>query len=347
MDTLPHTAQLLYAQLMESLRAQSIPQTRGLSFVSKQIKDNRYWYAQYTIGSKKQQTYMGPDSEQLRHLMASFETSLEEIAPLAEHTSGLVRMLKQSRCYSPLKGEFRVLQMLDLMGYFKAGGILVGSHAFFSYANMLGVSFEGEDLRTSDIDLVPDSPIMLALPEDQEEFGQRVLASGYGFFEIPKLNNKHPSTSYMSRKENIKLDLVTPLIGKPSSKPVYIASINGYAEPVRFLDYLLEDVQQAAIIEGSGILINIPHPARYAIHKLVVAERRPASDTLKKRKDIRQAELLLSILLDEDTYSVELAVEAAQAMPAKFMTQVHRGLGKLQPDIKERLSAIINSPSSN
>jgi len=342
MKRLSHATQLLYSQLLESLQMQSIPQTRGLSFVSKRVKGNQYWYAQYTVGSKKQQSYIGPDSEQLRDLMAQFEANLEKVAPHAEHTAGLVRMLKQKRCYSPLRGEFRVLQMLDLMGYFKAGGILVGSHAFFSYANMLGVSFQGEDLRTSDIDLVPDPAIMLALPGDQDAFGQRLLASGFEFFEIPKLNNKHPSTSFVSRKEDIKLDLIIPLIGKPSGKPVYIAPINGYAEPVRFLDYLLEDVQQAAIIEGSGLLVSIPHPARYAIHKLVVAQRRPASDTLKKRKDIRQAELLLSILMDDDVYGMELAIKAAYSMPAKFMTEAKRSLGRLTPTMKVRLKAMVD-----
>lgn len=110
---------------------------------------------------------------------------------------------------------------------------------------------------------------------------------------------------------------------------------------MRFLDYLLNDVQQAAIIEGSGLLISIPHPARYAIHKLVVAERRPASDTTKKRKDIRQAELLLSVLLDDDEYAVELAIKAAFAMPAKFITEAKRSLGKLSPEIKIRLKTII------
>ena len=162
MHRLPHTTQLLYSQLLESLRMQSSPQTRGLSFVSKQVKGNRYWYAQYTIGSKKQQRYIGPDNVQLHDLIANFESFMEKVAPHAEHTASLVRMLKQNQCYSPLKGEFRVLQML-------------------------------------------------ALPGDQEAFGQRLLESGFDFFEIPKLNNKHPSTSFKSRKEDIKLDLITPL----------------------------------------------------------------------------------------------------------------------------------------
>ena len=37
---------------------------------------------------------------------------------------------------------------------------------------------------------------------------------------------------------------------------------------MRFLEYLLEDRQVAAIAFRSGILVNVPTPARFALHKL-------------------------------------------------------------------------------
>jgi len=58
--------------------------------------------------------------------------------------------------------------------------------------------------------------------------------------------------------------MLTPLIGKPSSKPVLITALNTYAEPMRFLDYLLVDTQSAILIARAGILVNVPTPARYA-----------------------------------------------------------------------------------
>ena len=341
MKRFSHTAQLLYSELLEELRSLSIPQTRGLSFVNKKIKTGMYWYTQYTIGAIKKQSFIGPDSEELRGLIDQFKSNIKQASVDIEKAADLVRMLKQNKCYSPLKGEFRVLQMLDTMGYFRAGGILVGSHAFFSYSNMLGVSFKGQDLRTSDIDLVPDTRIMLALPNNQGSFRDSVLGSGFDFFEIPKLNHKHPSTSFSSRKEDIKLDLLTPMHGKTSHKPVYIKAIDGYAEPIRFLDYLLDDVQQAAVIEGSGMLINIPHPARYAIHKLMLSARRPVADSLKRRKDLRQSELLIDILKEDDPHSLVAAFKAAAGMPDKFMQQVKSGIGRLSKDNQNFLNEML------
>ena len=63
------------------------------------------------------------------------------------------------------------------------------------------------------------------------------------------------------------------------------------------MEYLLQDVQQGVAFAGIGAtLVNLPHPARYALHKLVVAGERPVARIAKSNKDIRQAAALLSWL---------------------------------------------------
>ncbi|MCG8671433.1 MAG: nucleotidyltransferase domain-containing protein [Pseudomonadales bacterium] len=217
----------------------------------------------------------------------------------------------------------------------------MGSHAFFSYENMLGYSFKGSDLRTSDIDLVPDTGIMLALPNKEESFKDKILNSSFGFFEVPKLNHKHPSTTFKSKKQDIRLDIITPMYGPTNTKPIYIKALDSYAEPVRFLDYLLDDVQQAAVIEGSGLIINVPHPARYALHKLVVCSRRPAADSNKRKKDARQCNMLIEILKDDDPASIEAAVLAAKEMPSKFLVEAGKSLPLLTLDNQKVLKAYL------
>ena len=49
-------------------------------------------------------------------------------------------------------------------------------------------------------------------------------------------------------------------------------------------------------MSGRGILVNVPQPARYAIHKLVISQRRAASMQVKVIKDLHQAASLLEIL---------------------------------------------------
>jgi hypothetical protein len=40
------------------------------------------------------------------------------------------------------------------------------------------------------------------------------------------------------------------------------------------------------------LLVNVPSPARYALHKVVIARRRATGQAAKARKDIQQATLL-------------------------------------------------------
>ena len=54
-------------------------------------------------------------------------------------------------------------------------------------------------------------------------------------------------------------------------------------------------------------MVNLPHPARYALHKLVVAGERPASRIAKSNKDIAQAAALLGVLADAAPGQVEEA----------------------------------------
>jgi len=66
------------------------------------------------------------------------------------------------------------------------------------------------------------------------------------------------------------------------------------------MEYLLQDVQQAAVLNAAGVVLtNVPHPARYALHKLIVAGERPAARIAKSNKDIQQAAALLEVLREQ------------------------------------------------
>src|SRR3546814_14487211 len=49
---------------------------------------------------------------------------------------------------TPVLGRhFRIVQRLSDYGFFRAGGVLVGTHAFLSFGNMLGVRWAGTEER--------------------------------------------------------------------------------------------------------------------------------------------------------------------------------------------------------
>ena len=84
------------------------------------------------------------------------------------------------------------------------------------------------------------------------------------------------------------------------------------AQPLSGIDYLIAESVRAVIIGGSGVLVNVPKPARFAFHKLWVAQQRNISEQAKARKDIRQAEQLLEVLAEDRPGDLTAAWRAAE-----------------------------------
>jgi hypothetical protein len=49
------------------------------------------------------------------------------------------------------------------------------------------------------------------------------------------------------------------------------------------MEYLIENPLPAVILHGSGVLARVPQPARYAVHKLIVAQKRPINCEASQR----------------------------------------------------------------
>lgn len=125
------------------------------------------------------------------------------------------------------------------------------------------------------------------------------------------------------------MDLVTPARGV-ASKPVAIPRLNAAAAPLRFLDYLLEDLQPAAVIDGGGILVNVPHAGRFAVHKLLVAQDRPLAFQAKSRKDVAQAAQVVLALEELRPGDVARAASNAIERGRGWLTGLQRGIAMLE-----------------
>jgi hypothetical protein len=226
---------------------------------------------------------------------------------------------------------------------FVAGGVLVGSHAFGLYGNTLGVRWPSEATRTQDVDIAAAHRVVIGMPDRKLNLREALMASELGFIEVPALDRKSPSTPFRIKGKQLSVDVLTPMLGRTSSRPVHLAALGTYAGPVRFLDYLLADAQPAAIVARAGILVNVPAPARYALHKLVTAERRVAAFHSKTRKDLYQAEQLLTVLLQDRPGDVRAAWRAATEQPRKFLDQLRAGLARLPDALRRALEAAVSS----
>ena len=347
METLPEATRLLYTQLLSQCLQNAAPTGHGLSLVSKTIKGGKHWYLQVTVGSRKTQHYIGPDTNTVRDLIQREKALWQSAASDVADRQMLVDMLTRGGAHATDSVEARVFELLERAGLFIAGGVVVGSHAFAIYGNMLGARWDSQITRTQDIDVATQTRVAIGVSDRKFNLRQAIADSDLGFIEVPALNRKEPTTQYRIRGRQLSVDILTPMFGRTSSKPIYLRALDVFAQPVRFLDYLLADTQPAVLAARSGILVNVPSPARYALHKLVTAERRVVAFQSKRQKDLSQASQLLSMLARDRPGDLRRAWQAARKQPGKFMQQLLSGLAQQPQEVKSVVRKMAKLPNAS
>jgi hypothetical protein len=317
-ERLAEATQTLYAELLDqAVQAEAEEVARRLppkgSFVSKTIKGQVYWYLQRMEAGRKAQYYIGVDSPQLRRWMSASASARKETRSDELRRTELAAMLAAGGAARPDGATARVLRTLREVGVFRLGGVLVGTQAFFCYANLLGIKFEGDLLRTQDIDLVHDPSVMVGIDRDfvPTDIAAALSEADPGFFAVPALDRTKPSTSFKVRGRDVRVDLLTPARGG-STEPVILRYLKAAAQPLPFLGYLLEGYLPAVIPTAYGLLVNVAEPARYAWHKLWTAAQRPSTEHVKSLKDIRQANQLFEVLEQDRPGDLEKAWKAVE-----------------------------------
>ncbi len=332
---LDSTAATLYSELLDRSLSSEIAKGTGFSFTSKLVKGKKYWYLQHTLGDSRKQYYLGQDTKELRSRIETQKTRWKEGELDQSSLEKLVAMAINGGCTSLSHRAYKVLSAIEQSGLFRAGGVVIGSYAFQAIGNMLGVAWAEKLMLTMDVDLAASNECLVAVPEGMPSLSKTILSAETGMLEVPLLNRKHPSTSYRIRGEEFRVDLVTPELGPPADGPVHVKGIDSYAKPLRFLDYILEDTQKAVLLHKEGVVVNVPAPGRFAVHKLVLSQRRSAQDAAKGMKDAAQATQLVDCLLQRRPGDLWSAIDAAYAYPSgKFFQQFEMGLGALPGDIK-------------
>ncbi|HKI02086.1 MAG TPA: GSU2403 family nucleotidyltransferase fold protein [Thermoanaerobaculia bacterium] len=145
-----------------------------------------------------------------------------------------------------------------------------------------------------------------------------------------------PSMSFKIRGRELRVDFLMPMFGRESAKPVFLPALGVSAHPLRFLDYLIREPVQAAVIGGSSILVNVPHPARFAFHKLWISGKRPVSEQTKAIKDLRQAGDVLEVLVSDRPGDLPAAWEELARSPSVLKT-VRLAISRLPSGLQEGL----------
>lgn len=314
MERLSETTVTLYAELLDQCLAAEEESGSG-SYVSKSINGTTYWYLQQSFGSgRKQQRYAGRETpELLARIGKQRDARMDE-----KRRRELVEMVVAGGMSREPAAVAQVLRTLSDAHVFRAGGVLVGTLAFGCYASLLGVRFDQQSLRTADIDIAHDPTVAMAVRrEPAVDLPARLRQVEPRFFVVPGLDSHEAGTSMKVRGRDLRIDFVTTPGRRRSSQPVPLPSLGLAATPLRGIDYLIGEVTRAVVIAGSGVLVSVPRPGRFALHKLWLSRERDVSQQAKARKDVRQAQQLIEVLAQDRPDELKRAWAALE---------LHRGM---------------------
>jgi hypothetical protein len=225
----------------------------------------------------------------------------------------------------------RVIRSLAEAGVFKNGGVLIGTQAFKAAGLVLGACWDNATMHTNDIDIATQLKLSVAIPNIKTDIPAVLDNLEMGFFAVPELTHNAPSTRFAIKGSQLRLDVLTPKT-KESESSVYINRFKCGAQPLDYLSYIMESPIPAVLLDTMPVLINIPQPVRYAMHKLIVSQVRDMSGDAKRPKDLFQAYQILTVLQESRPFDILPAWEDLVRRGPKWKKYAKAGfvsMGKL------------------
>ena len=291
------TAHAAYHDLLRSLMDEAVSDIRGTP--TKVDRNGKtYWYDSYRIGSDVRKTYIGEDSPELRGRLDRLKSLRIEADARRKHRTRLIRILRAEGFLGVDAATGSLMSALAGAGVFRLGGTIVGTHAFRLYEGLLGIRYQFDEMaQTGDIDIASFEQLSLALEDIVAPPLQEVLGD-FSFAPIPSLDvNK--AWRWRQTRNDLMVEFLTPSFqAEEGVRP--LAALGVDAQSLYHLNYLIAEPVKAVAVYRSGVLVQIPRPERYAIHKLIVADRRRGgADSLKAEKDRLQAAFLIEVLAQD------------------------------------------------
>jgi hypothetical protein len=320
-----------YADILSRLQdvqaGRSMASLNSCSLIVKRVGGAEYVYAQGRMADgATRQVYLSPHDDAGRALMERFRQAR---AAAAGEKSAIDMTAKALRAAGMMRldaVEWRVVNALSEDGIFRVGAVLVGTIAYRCIANLLGVKLPSASAVTADVDLAGKTIPVAIIPEvvcPQTALDRLEM----GFSPMMEADPALYGTRFKAREGEFMVEFLTPLTGRSpaAGKRFEIRQLSVPAIPLRFLDYLIEDPVPAVALGRRPVLVNVPQPARYAVHKLIVAQERQRGFALKTQKDLEQSYDLQKALETIDPESLAEAFEAARKKGPGWRRRVDAG----------------------
>ncbi len=205
------------------------------------------------------------------------------------------------------------------------GVVIIGSWCVLFYESYFNTPGYRASIRTRDLD------IAIPLPP---KFGHKIdLASQLG--ELGFVVDFKGSNGYIRfLHPDLIVEFLVPERGRDTNTPFDVPKLGINAQPLRFLDLLLGETIP---VPFRSLSLRLPHPANFALHKLLISGRRHSD---KAERDREQAAAVMRALHITGQDARLQSVFAS--LPPNWKAQIIKAID-ISGDTE--ISAFLNSPS--
>lgn len=296
--------------------------------VEERVRNGRhYLYDKFRIGTEMKTRYLGEGTPELHARLDRAATLKADAEGRRSTMARLARVLRAEGYIATDRDTGSLLLAFARAGVFRLGGTLVGTAAYALYQGELGVRFDSEDLaQTGDIDFASFERLSVALGDIVEESPGDILKA-LKFDPVPGLQDRQVWKWRQTRGQAM-VEFLTPAFGDERVKALPALGVS--AQGLNYLNYLIAEPIPAIALYRSGVLVQIPRPERFAIHKLIVADRRRGGpDQAKARKDLGQAGVLIHVLAEDRPDDLRAAYLDARACGPRWRARIDASLARL------------------
>ena len=206
---------------------------------------------------------------------------------------------------------------LEILRRFNKAGILkdfilIGSWCVYFYKDYFSdiPYIDQATIKTRDIDFLINNPSII-----KQEVDVPLLLKDLGFVTMIKGNKGYIKLDH----PDLLLEFLTPEKGKGTDKPVPLPKLGMNAVALRFLSFLSLNTIKVKV---EDFYITLPHPANFALHKLIISQRRPKQDKAVKDRNIA-IEILKALIKKGESSIIK---QVFNSVPKKWQTRIIKAI---------------------
>jgi hypothetical protein len=198
---------------------------------------------------------------------------------------------------------------------------------FRLYEGELGLRLPlGGMANTGDIDIAQFAKLSVAL-KDRVDPSLAETFSALKFDPVPA-RDRGRTWRWAQGGSGQLVEFLTPAFGDETIHD--LPALDVCAQALNYLNFLIAEPIHAAALYRSGVLVQVPRPERYAIHKLIIADRRrDGAGSLKSSKDREQAAFLIEAMAEDRPDDLSRACATAMEVGPRWREHIGNSLKRM------------------